>query len=227
MARVKRANAAVRLARWAVGLSQTGLPPWCVDSIQHGMFQYGYKGIQMLKNPFDLALYSLLIGRERPRTIVEIGTYKGASALWLADQQTVHGIDGMVHSLDIDPVELPADARVVLHRGNARDIKSLFPSDWIAAQPRPLLVIDDGDHTPESVMCVLEHFAEHMRRGEYLVVEDGSVGDLGVARTFRGGPVVAIHRFIARGGPFEIDRSYCDLYGRNMTWNIDGYLRRV
>jgi cephalosporin hydroxylase len=225
MARFKKV--AVRFARWALGRSQTGLPPWCVDSIQHGSFQYSYKGISMLKDPFDLALYSLLIGRERPRTIIEIGTYKGGATMWLADQQMTHGIDGMVHSLDIHPVELPATPRIVLHTGNARDIEAIFPPDWIAAQPRPLLVIDDGDHTPASVLCVLEYFADHMRSGEYLVVEDGSVGDLGVARIFKGGPVVAVHEFIARGGPFEIDRSYCDFYGHNMTWNVDGYLRRI
>jgi cephalosporin hydroxylase len=225
MARIR--NRAVRFALWALGQSQTGLPPWCVDSIQHGSFQYRYKGIQMLKDPFDLALYSLLIGRERPRTIIEIGTYKGGGAMWLADQLMIYGIDGMVHSLDIKPVELPATPRITLHTGNARNLDAVFPADWIAAQPRPLLVIDDGDHSPTSVLCVLEYFANHMRSGEYLVVEDGSVGDLGVAKLLDGGPVVAIHECIARGGPFEIDRSYCDFYGPNMTWNVDGYLRRV
>ena len=28
-------------------------------------------------------------------------------------------------------------------------------------------------------------------------------------------------------GRYEIDRSLCDYFGHNVTWNVDGYLRRV
>ena len=28
-------------------------------------------------------------------------------------------------------------------------------------------------------------------------------------------------------GRYEIDRTFCDYYGRNVTWNVDGYLRRI
>ena len=66
-----------------------------------------------------------------------------------------------------------------------------------------------------------------MRPGEYFVVEDGSAADLGLAHKVNGGPLAAIHDFLGRGAPFEIDRAYCDFYGRNVTWNVDGYLRRV
>ena len=41
-------------------------------------------GHEMLKCPMDLWIYQELIHRERPDLIVEIGTYKGGSALFLA-----------------------------------------------------------------------------------------------------------------------------------------------
>jgi cephalosporin hydroxylase len=97
----------------------------------------------------------------------------------------------------------------------------------LSEQPRPLLGIDDGDHTRESVLAVLRHFESSMQSGEYLIIEDGSAPDLGLGARFDGGPVAAIREFLATGAPFEIDRRYCDFYGRNLTWNVDGYLRRL
>ncbi len=217
---------AARYTRWALGLSNTGLPPHLIDSIQRGALAYQYKGRPMLKDPFDLALYALLIERQRPRTVIEIGTYQAGATTWLADQLGIHGIEGMVHSVDVVPVDLPPAPRIRLLTGNARELGAVFPAHWVGEQPRPLLVIDDGDHTRESVLAVLRHFGPLMRPGEYAVIEDGSAGDLGLAHKINGGPLAAIHEFLADGAPFEIDRSYCDFYGRNMTWNVDGYLRR-
>ena len=32
---------------------------------------------------------------------------------------------------------------------------------------------------------------------------------------------------IQRGTDYEIDTASCDCYGRNVTWNVNGFLRRV
>jgi cephalosporin hydroxylase len=60
------------------------------------------------------------------------------------------------------------------------------------------------------------------------VIEDGILTALGDDKKFGlgGGPMKAVHDFIAEGAPFEIDRSYCDFFGHNATWNVDGFLRR-
>jgi cephalosporin hydroxylase len=216
-----------RFARWMLGLSDTGLQPHVIDSIQRGALAYKYKGRPMLKDPFDLALYALLIQRERPRTVIEIGTYKGGATTWFADQLSTHGIDGKVYSLDVVPTDIPASPGIAFLTGSARELSAVFPADWLSERPRPLLVIDDGDHTRESVLAVLKHFGPMMRPGEYVVIEDGSADDLGLAHKMGGGPLAAIREFLAAGAPFEIDRRYCDFFGRNMTWNVDGYLRRL
>jgi cephalosporin hydroxylase len=45
---------------------------------------------------------------------------------------------------------------------------------------------------------------------------------------YDGGPLRAIHEFLARAGDrYEVDRTLCDYYGTNVTWNVDGYLRRT
>jgi len=58
--------------------------------------------------------------------------------------------------------------------------------------------------------------------------EDGILTAMRVADSYGGGPLRAIHEFLARsGGRYEIDRSLCDYFGRNVTWNVDGWRRRV
>ena len=61
------------------------LPYELLMKIQQGTMAYRHRGVPLLKNPFDLALYPLLLERARPRTLIEIGSYSGGSALWFAD----------------------------------------------------------------------------------------------------------------------------------------------
>ena len=51
---------------------------------------------------------------------------------------------------------------------------------------------------------------------------------MGYAASFGGGPLAAIERFLrGHGAKYEIGRTYCDWFGRNATWNVNGYLRRI
>lgn len=189
--------------------------------IQQGTLAYRYRGIPMLKNPFDLALYPLLLQQLQPRTLIEIGSHRGGSALWFADQRP-----GMrVISIDLAP---PADAShpsVTFLKGDARDLGAVLMPDDLE---RPLLVVEDSDHHCSTTMAVLDYFDRWLRPGEYIVIEDGILSDMRVAEQYGGGPLRAIHEFLARRpGRYEIDRSLCDYFGRNVTWNVDGYLRRL
>lgn len=105
-----------------------------------------------------------------------------------------------------------------------RDIET---EGFLSRMARPLLVLEDADHMPETTYAVLRFFDPWLRPGEYIVVEDGLLVDQGLSEHYRGGPLVAIDRFLAeRGSDYEIDRSYCDHYGRNVTWNVNGYIRK-
>jgi cephalosporin hydroxylase len=211
---------------WLTGRANTALTPAQLPGINRGVHNYTYKGVRTLKCPFDLAIYSQMLWRDKPRTIIEIGSASGGSALWMSDQLKTFGIDGRIHSLDIKPVETPAPDNVTFHTSDVARIAEIFSAEWIAQQPRPLLVIDDGPHTYAAVRDILMYFSPHMRSGEYIVVEDGIVTALAEDPVYDGGPMKAVHDFLKEGGPFEIDRSYCDFFGHNVTYNVDGYLRR-
>ncbi len=211
-----------------VEYGSTALPPEMLERLQTASILHGYKHLRMAKNPFDLALYPLLLWQVRPRSLIEIGSFKGGSAVWFSDQGAALGLDMQVHSFDIAQVTDVKHPNVTFHAGNARDPKTAFPLDWIASLPRPLIVIDDADHFYETTKAILDHFAPLMRNGEYIVVEDGIVTPLGVADEYDGGPIRAIAEFVpANTARFEIDRRYCDRFGHNVTWNIDGYLKCI
>lgn len=199
----------------------SAIPYDLLMQIQAGTMAYTYRGLPLLKNPFDLALYPLLLERLRPRTLIEIGSFRGGSALWFADRAP----EMRVLSIDLEPPASVSHPSVTFVRGDARD---LAPVVRLTELARPLLVIEDSSHLAGTTAAVLDFFADVMQPGEYIVVEDGILSDMRVAADYDGGPLRAIHEFLARHrGKYEIDRSYCDYFGPNVTWNVDGYLRRV
>ncbi|MEA3004119.1 MAG: hypothetical protein QOH81_2907 [Sphingomonadales bacterium] len=206
----------------------SAIPYPLLMSIQQGTMAHRYRGVPTLKNPFDLALYARLLADLRPSTIIEIGSHAGGSALWFADTAAAIGLDTHVHSLDLAEVAGAGDPRVTFHRGDAHRLEESFGETFLASLPRPWLVVEDADHRFETTLSVLGFFDPHLAAGDYLVVEDGILTDMGVAPDYEGGPLRAIHAFLAAApGRYEIDRNYCDHFGRNVTWNVDGWLRRV
>ena len=191
--------------------------------IQRGALSYTYRGIPTLKDPFDWALYPMLIWDLKPKTIVEIGSHEGGSALWLADLLYSFEIaDGVVFSVDLKkPTEVVEGKNLFFIEGNARSLADSLSPHLLA---RPLLVIEDSDHSTETTAAVLDFFAPWMQKGEYIIIEDGIAPELYPGQ-YGGGPGAAIDDFLARDLRFEVDRRYCDFFGFNATWNWNGYLR--
>jgi cephalosporin hydroxylase len=206
------------------------LKPPVLDDIQWGALNMTYRGVPMLKDPFDLALYTLLIGRLRPRTVIEIGTAYGGSALWFADMLGAHGIAGSrVVSIDIDPRAEVTDDRVEFVRGDAGSLDDVLDQRTMAGLARPLLAIDDGSHMFEDCLAALDFFHRHLRPDDYVVVEDGILSQYSHPKykQFADGPNRAVSAFLAaHPAEYEIDTSLCDWFGYNVTSNPNGWLRR-
>jgi hypothetical protein len=49
-------------------------------SIMRGQLGYMYRGMRCVRNPFDLALYLLILQELKPRTVIEIGSKEGGHA---------------------------------------------------------------------------------------------------------------------------------------------------
>jgi cephalosporin hydroxylase len=208
---------------------KSGLNRSILKTIQRGTLNYTYKGIKCNKNPFDLSIYSKLIGDIKPKTIVEVGSASGGSAIWFADQLRNFNINGRIYSIDIKPPTGVSDPIVTFLRGDIYHLEeSELPLILERAQ-RPFLVIEDGPHYFESCLSALNFFDQYLYCEEYIIIEDGIVNDLGgIYEIYKNGPNQAIATFLKNHpGKYVIDYNLCDYYGHNFTWNTNGYLRKV
>jgi cephalosporin hydroxylase len=207
---------------------RTAIPPALHRSLQLGILDYRYRGVQMGKHPVEIALYMRLIGEMKPGTIIEIGTESGGAAIWMADVLKMLNIDGRVLSIDLKPPSPPyVPANVKFLAGDANDLGLTLTPDILASLSRPWLVIEDSSHQFAATLAVLQFFDPLLRSEEYIVVEDGNMTEMGSDDDRDGGPARAITEFLAaRGQDYEIDAAYCDHYGRNVTGNPNGYLRK-
>tara|TARA_R110000868_G_scaffold10697_8_gene51975 strand:+ start:4251 stop:5381 length:1131 start_codon:yes stop_codon:yes gene_type:complete len=206
----------------------SAIPAEYLDAVQKGTMRYTYKGVNCLKNPFDIALYLQLIWEVKPRTIFEIGSFDGGSALFLADMCTMMGLETNILSVDIEPRTRPQDDRIQFFVSDAHELEKLFSEEKMKSLPRPFLIIEDGNHNYDLSISVLNFFEKWLEPGEYICVEDGIADTFSVEERYDGGPNRAIKEFLTEtSGDFEIDKKYCDYFGYNVTWNTNGYLRRV
>jgi cephalosporin hydroxylase len=181
-----------------------------------------YRGVRVLKNPFDLWIYQELLDELRPELIIETGTFAGGSALYFADLCDLFG-RGRVLSIDIDEQpNRPTHDRITYLRGSStapeimEQVQAALPVDG------PVLVLLDSDHSATHVRDELRLYAPLATVGSYVVVEDTTVDD--VLPSYGPGPKVAVAEFLATTNEFEIDLEREKLL---LTSNRMGYLLRV
>jgi len=207
---------------------KVGVPPPLLDSIQAATLKNRYKGVRLAKNPFDLALYLRVLEKLKPKTIMEIGTSEGGSALWLRDQCRALGFGTKVISIDRIPPALDVE-EISFLEGDSTCPRETFPHAQLAGSPHPWLVIEDSAHTYESVHAVLDYFDQNLLSGDYIVVEDGVVADLRGQAYLRyaDGPNMAVADFLLdKGARYRIDSDTCDYFGSNVTYCPNAWLVR-
>jgi cephalosporin hydroxylase/predicted SAM-dependent methyltransferase len=207
---------------------RSGLDHATLASIQNALHNHTYKGVPLLKNPFDLGIYPDLIWKLKPRTILEIGSSSGGSALWMGDMCDAMGLDCRIHSMDVVKVTDVKHRRVTFYEGDGRDPGTTWTPKFLAKLPRPWLVIEDADHTYETSSAVLAFFDPLLTTKDFLVIEDGIISDLSKLPEGSSGPHRALREFLQkRFMEWEIDSDCCDKYGYNFTWCSNGFLRRT
>ncbi|BAQ65666.1 CmcI family methyltransferase [Geminocystis sp. NIES-3709] len=206
----------------------TSLPYDLMMSIQNSLHNYSYSGVPIQKNPFDFAIYPVLIWNLKPRTIIEIGSKSGGSAIWFGDLFDNFKIDGHIYSVDIVKVTKYSHGRVTFLEGDGQNLQETFSPDFLQKLPRPLLVIEDADHSYQTSKAVLEFFHPYLDRDEYIVIEDGIISDIVKDQSYSSGPHQALKTFLANhNSEYEIDGDYCDFFGYNLTWATNGYLKKL
>ena len=207
-----------------------------------GKYFTNYRGGIILKNPQDLIIYHELFSLVRPRTVIELGTFSGASAAFCADTATTLGIDCHLYSVDIDQGLIHKDIKkinfknVTFIQGDVSHIEEIFPPSMLSLLPHPWIVVDDAHHNS---INVLKYFNDFMQVGDYILAEDtdpripqrlGIHIMYSVEESPPGGPgkLNALKTFIKHHGQdYLVDSFLTDFYGHNCTLNWHGFLRKM
>lgn len=217
-------------------IKQSDFPPMPVPTVNQSVIdrfheawyprqQVWWMGQEMQKCPMDLFMYQEIIYECKPDLVIECGTWKGGSALYLA-----HLFDilqhGMILTIDINRwVGFPQHPRIGYLTGSSVEKDTLKQVEAFAAGFRNIMVILDSDHTRDHVLKELDAYSNYVTPRQYLIVEDSDIHGHPVRTDLPAGPYEAIERWLPKqGGNFIIDKM-CERF--LLTFNPNGYLRRV
>lgn len=171
-----------------------------------------WKGMPLFKTVYDFCLYSMMLWNLEPRTIIELGSGTGASALWLAQLMKAYELQSHVYSVDLNKIALRHDD-ISFIQGDCWEIEKVFGEELLSSVPHPWLFIEDA-HV--NVYGVLSHFHPFFEKGDYVVIEDSIM------------KVDVIDRLLKRyPNCYKVDTYYTDFFGRNSTCSFDSILIRV
>ena len=197
-----------------------------------------WKGVLLEKDPMQIASYPMLIEELQPKTIIELGALKGGSAIWLADNLELLGIESKVYSVDNDLSQLDekakADSRISFLEGDCRDIAAVLPPKLLASLPHPWLIIED---IHDNLVGILEHFHHHgLQTGDYLIIEDTNKFMWEVWSDWedqeyiqRGlGKMDDLRQWLkSHQDEYLVDSYYQDMYGYNASKNWNSMLKKI
>lgn len=182
-----------------------------------------YRGVLTAKCPLDMWTYQEIVHEVRPDVIIEAGTNRGGSALYLADLcETIDS--GRVVTIDIEDLAAGVThPRMTKLLGSSTDPAIHAEVVTHLDDAASVLVILDSDHSYAHVRDELRLWSDVVTSGSYLIVEDGNINGHPVLPSFGPGPWEALHEFLQSDDRFVIDDNREKFM---LTFNPRGYLRR-
>ncbi len=181
-------------------------------------------GTQALKCPLDLWIFQEIIYETKPDVIVETGTYKGGTALYLATICDLVG-RGRVVSIDIGgQPNRPQHKRITYLLGNSAGEDMVAQVKSLIQPGEKVMATLDSDHSQHHVLNELRAYAPLVTRGNYLIVEDTAENGHPVLPRHGPGPMEAVEEFMRHNHDFVIDAGREKFF---LTFNPKGYLKRV
>jgi len=206
---------------------QTTIRNWLLYHHREIIFdQCHWMGVKVYKNPCDAWIYQEILYEVRPGIVLEIGSARGGSTLYLAQLLEIIG-NGRVMSIDIDRNSFNVQHdRISLVTGDSSSPEVVEQVSKLCAG-RSVLLIHDGDHEKHQVLRDLHTYSGFVSVNSYIIVEDGVIdlfnpGD-GIG-TYEDGPLAAVDQFLKQNSDFVVDAAR-ERY--IITYNPRGFLRRV
>lgn len=183
-----------------------------------------WMGVPVEKCPLDLWIYQEILWEIKPDLIIETGTGRGGTTLYLACllDQLHNG-----HIVSIDSGEMPsrpAHNRISYLIGNSVSATVVEEVSKQAANTGSVMVILDSEHSKNHVLNEIYNYAPLVTKGSYLIVEDTHFNGNPVPEEIGPGPYEAVDEYLASTTEFQPNRM-CEKF--QLTFNPKGYLQKV
>ena len=180
-------------------------------------------GHHVLKCPLDLWTYQEILQEVQPELIIETGTYRGGSALFLASVSDLLRRGEVVTIDSARQNGRPRHPRITYLTGSSTSDKILRQVRQRARGKSTVLVILDSGHGKDHVLSELHAYAPLVTPGSYLVVEDTNLNGHPVESDHGSGPAEAVVEFLERNDEFIRDETREKFL---LTFNAGGYLKK-
>lgn len=180
-------------------------------------------GIPTEKCPLDLWIFQEILFDKKPDLIIECGTGKGGTTIFLASICDLMN-QGKIISVDINQILRPVHSRIKYLHGNTTDEGILTILKEEAKNKKSIMVILDDDHHRNHVYKELLAYQDLVSKGNYLIVEDTNLNGNPVFKEYGAGPMEAVSDFLKENHHFESDKSKEKYF---LTFNPNGYLKRI
>lgn len=183
-----------------------------------------WQGVEIQKNPMDLMMYQEILYECRPDLIIECGTFRGGSALYMAHLCDIMQ-HGMILTIDVNRwVGFPQHPRVIYLTGSTVEKDIFAQAKAFAGGFRKVMVILDSDHSKAHVLKEMDLYSELVTPRQYMIVEDSNINGHPVRQDTGPGPYEAVEKWVPKHPEFIIDKA-CERF--LYTHNPNGYLRRM
>ena len=221
---------------------RSDIPPSVVETICRGKYITNYRDALFLREPKELSIFRQFFAYAQPRTVIELGTFTGSSAVWFADTAALLDLDCHVYSTDADQSLISEDIKkikpkkVTFIQGDRNKIQDVFSSTLLQSLPHPWLVIEDN---PADLFVGFKYLNDFMSPGDYAVVENSDPRlplRLGLHVLYDKeemvpagtGKLELLRKFLKEHGQdYQVDSFYTDLYGYNCTPHWHGFLHKM
>jgi len=221
---------------------QSDIPLSVIESICRGKYITKYRGALLWREPKELAILRHFFACSQPRTVIELGTFTGSSAIWFADTAMLLDLDCHVYSMDTDHSLISKDIKrinpekVTFIEGDRSKIEEMLPTSLLQNLPHPWVVFEDSH---ADLFVGFKYLNGFMSEGDYVVAENSDPRmphKPGLHVLFGKDEMVQqgteklelLRSFLkGHGQDYQVDSFYTDLYGYNCTPHWHGFLRKM
>lgn len=194
-------------------------------------------GTPILQWPTDLIILQEIVYDQKPKFIIETGTYKGGSAVFFASLLTLLKNNGKVISVESN---LSKEVRqkikkhavgkkIILIEGSSTSDSTIKNIKKIVGNQKKIMVFLDSDHSFGHVLNELRIYQQFVPVGGYICAFDTITKDLydlpkGNTTWKNDNPYYAVLDFIKENKCFKIDKTRNRL---QVGFAPDGFLKRI